>query len=471
MFVIRDIEDIQKRNKINDSNYFDSLLNDKKSKSTRIVDSAINVKGQHLHVYSLLTTSDKEINVRCYPDEHVKDMAKQKKWTTPYPKPLMLNHDIYSEALGRFNDTWYLDHQTLAPEFGNEELPQAVIDEFALRKCFVDGKGSTVGKAMVPSLEVKRKIIDMTYYSTSQGAMSDSLKCNICDEDYWSGNCIHSRGMNYPIVADDGKTVTGYNKCVPYTGALDAIEDSIVNRPANSSSSLIVYDSKAKKVVNLTNIADYGNIFNVVSDEQSAEKTIENGNDNKLSGTEETGNKIPGLTDEEVNKMKNKIEDKNTSKIENKEEVNDMVLRDAAKEVFMFKAQEKLQIADMTKVQTLFEELSDAEVSTALKLITVLADAEKKEIIEKASPIATLVSTEDNKEAEKPTQKATEDAANVELKKQLNDMESKFAKLIDAMQNMDGINNNIPGILATVEDTKENQPEPAKKSRFKCAVK
>lgn len=470
MFVIRDIEDIQKRNTVNDSNYFDGLLDDKKTKSRRIVDSAINVKGQYLHVYSLLTTSDKEINVRTYPDEHVQDMAKQKKWTTPYPKPLMLNHDIYSEPLGRFSDSWYLDHTTLTPEYGNEELPQAVIDEYVLRKCFTDGKGSTVGKVMIPSVETKRKIIDMTYYSTSQGAISTSLKCNICDDEYWGPGCSHTRGTNYPIFADDGKTVARYQKCVPYTGPLDAVEDSVVSRPANPSSSLIVYDSKAKRVVNLTNIADYGNIFNVVSDEQSEAEHIENKNENKNDNKQpiqasESGKK-PGLTDEEVNKIAIKYKDKNTSKIK-KEEVIDMELRDAAKEIFLFKAQEKLKIADTAKIQALFEGLADTEVGTALKVINILADAEKKESVTEATQVIPAVDKQTTPEA--TTTQNVEDNDNV--KKELADMKSKFEQLLGALQHVDGINNNIPNVLTTITDGQEKQQESTRRSRFKSAVK
>ncbi|WP_330112472.1 hypothetical protein VSU16_14895 (plasmid) [Cetobacterium somerae] len=452
MYLIRDIEDIQKKNEINDSNFFDSFLDSSSSKAKKIADNSINMSANHLVVYSLVTTSDKEINIRMYPDSHVRDMAKDKKWTTPYPKPLMLNHDIYGEPMGRFSDSWYVNHSDLEVEYGDSELPQAVLDEFVSRKSFGDGSGSVIGQIKVPSLDVKRKIIDGTYWTTSQGAISDSLTCNICNKSYWNG-CSHMRGTNYPNMSEDGSTVLSYTKCVPFTGSLDAVEDSIVQRPANDTSSLIVFDSKAKKVINLTNVKDYENIFNIVSDENE-----QNGKEQQITtdNTIESG-KVEGLSDEELANL-------NLNKKNDSSEVKKMYFRDSAKEVFMFNAKQKLSVKDDSVISALFDGLKDEEIEVALKVVKALADCEK---VVPEIPAAT-------KDGEGTTEKGTEQATtedqteNSSLKKDFEELQTKFGQLVDAIKNIDGVNNHIPNILSVIDENNK-VTSTNKNSRFKIA--
>lgn len=428
MYLIRDIEDIQKKNEINDSNFFDNFFDVNSSKTKKIVDNSINMSTNHLVVYSLVTTSDKEINVRMYPDVHVRDMVKNKKWTTPYPKPLMLNHDIHGEPMGRFTDSWYVSHTDLSVEYGDSDLPQVVLDEFVSRKSFGIGTGSVVGEIRVPSLDIKRKIIDGTYWTTSQGAISDSLTCNICDNSYWDG-CSHVRGTSYPNMSEDGKTVLSYTKYVPFTGLLNAIEDSVGQMPANDTSSLVVYDSKAKKVINLTNIKNYENIFNIVSDEHEKQTTV----DSKVES-----NKIEGLTDEELI---------NLNKKNDSSEVKKMYFRDSAKEVFMFNAKQKLSIKDDSVISSVFDELKDEEVEVALKIVKALADSEKM-----ATEILTAVKDSEDIIKVKTEQTTTENQTNdSNLKKNFEELQDKFNKLVDAIKNVDGVNNNIPNILSVVD--------------------
>ena len=434
MFLIRDIEDIQKKSLINDSTMFDRMFSDS-SRAELLADMATSQATSHLHTYSLMSTSDKEINLRTYPDEHVKKMIEDKQWTTPYPKPLMLNHDIYGEPLGRFTDAWYINHNDLSVEFGDSELPQEVLDEFVSRKSFDGGKGSTIGRIKIPSNDIKKKIIDGTYWTTSQGAMADSLSCNICDKPYW--DCNHRRGDNYPTYSDDQKTVTGYVKCVPYTGALSAIEDSVVQRPANDTSTIIVFDSKAKKVVNLTNIADY-NTLNIQGKNTDAEAPV----------VEENipTNKEAGLTDAQVKEAQEK----------NKRKVINMDIRDGAKEVFQFKAQNKLNIKDSKKVNDFFDTLTDGELPVALKVIAVLADAEKEVIETPVAPVAPVV---------EETPVTTEaPVTNDEMRAEFKALQDTVAGLTAALQNVDGVNNKIPN----VNDLTTENKEPVKKnSRFK----
>lgn len=466
MFLIRDIEDIAKKQEFNDMSYFDSLHRDidAKPKHERIVDSTINLKADQFEVYSLVTTSDKEINVRTYPDEHVEDMAKDAKWTNPYPKPLLINHDIYSEPIGRFQDSWYVSHNDQEVRHGQGEIPEAVMDELNSRKVFDEGTGSTIGKVKVNSTEVLRKIVDGTYYSTSQGAMSQSLTCNVCDNSYWSYDCSHFRGKNYPIYSQDGKTVERYERCVPATGALDAVENSIVNRPANDTSSLLVFDKKSSRVVNLTNIADYDDIFTVVK-EDSAKAPVIADNKNVKNDT----HKEEGLTDEEVAKLNAANKTAKETKPETVKDTKevDMKLRNSAKRVFV-SDMNAINVNDSEAVKAFFDELKDEEVSIALSLLELISD--KMEVPKPAetttdATTTTTTDVKDEKAEEKPTTTTDETEEMATLRQQVKDSNKKVEALMEALQDMDGVNNNIPAILDMVKGNKKTD-KPKKRFNY-----
>ena len=87
-------------------------------------------------------------------------------------------------------------------------------------------------------------------------------------------NCSHSRGTTYPIFSEDGKSIKEMKTCIPYTGPLTAVEDSVVNSPANDTSTLLVYDMKKDRVVNLDNVTEYGDLFTVLTNNDN--KNIDN---------------------------------------------------------------------------------------------------------------------------------------------------------------------------------------------------
>ena len=319
--IIRDAVDIDTvidpATTVNDNN---QLINDS---AEPVVYSTIDLRHQHLRIFSLLSTSDKEINLREYPDKHVEDMARLHKWTTPFAKPLQTNHDIYVDCNARFYDSWYLKHSDLKPKYGYGKLPQGVIDEFVKRGAFNEGTGSTIGMAETANLDFKRKIIDGTYLTTSQGASTNSLTCNICGHEYrdW-GKCTHSRGTNYPIMSEDGKTIIEMRRCVPFTGELDAIEDSVVNSPANDTSTLMVYDMKKDRVVTMDNISEYSDIFSITRDENNSEnKVTDKTTQTKPVEVQETG-KVKGFTDEQVLVIKQMINDGNKITVD---ELNNLI--------------------------------------------------------------------------------------------------------------------------------------------------
>ena len=184
-------------------------------------------------IYNIATVSDKEINCRIYPDQHIRDTVTQKKWLSPFLKPLLLNHDIYTEPLGRIVDSFYVEHNTLDVLGGSEKLPDSVVMKFKKEGHLEDGSGSVILK-IKPFKDTLSKIKDGVMLTTSQASATDSLTCSICGKDYY--DCEHRIGGVY-----DGK------KALLKTGSLSPYENSSVNRPANDSSVFLRYSKSEDK--------------------------------------------------------------------------------------------------------------------------------------------------------------------------------------------------------------------------------
>jgi len=184
-------------------------------------------------IYNIATVSDKEINCRIYPDQHIRDTVIQKKWLNPFLKPLLLNHDIYTQPLGRIVDSFYVEHNTLDVLGGSEKLPDSVVMKFKKEGHLEDGSGSVILK-IKPFKDTLAKIKDGVMLTTSQASATDSLTCSICGKDYY--DCEHRIGGVY-----DGK------KALLKTGSLSPYENSSVNRPANDSSVFLRYSKDEDK--------------------------------------------------------------------------------------------------------------------------------------------------------------------------------------------------------------------------------
>lgn len=181
-------------------------------------------------IYNIATVSEKPINNRIYPDEHIRDTVVQKKWLKPYLKPFLTNHDVYTEPLGRIVDSCYLEHNSLDQVGYEEKIPDSVIMKFKKEGFFDEGVGSVILK-IKPFKDTLEKVKAGEILTTSQASATDSLKCSICDKDYY--DCEHTVGSTY-----DGK------KALLKTGSLDPYENSRVNRPANDSSVVLLYNTK-----------------------------------------------------------------------------------------------------------------------------------------------------------------------------------------------------------------------------------
>lgn len=189
--------------------------------------------------YNIVTTSDKVINGRMYPDAYVKITALEDRWVQRFAKPFLVNHDIYTEALGRMCDAVHYKHSDGIQTGGKEPIPSEVIDYFKSKKCFDEGTASIIGKIILTKDSIE-KIKSSVYFTTSQSSATDGYVCNICGSSYFE--CNHSSGRQYE---KDGKEIT----CIPQTKELYPIENSSVNSPANNTSILILFDTTNKKII------------------------------------------------------------------------------------------------------------------------------------------------------------------------------------------------------------------------------
>jgi hypothetical protein len=97
-------------------------------------------------------------------------------FTTPYPKPMLLNHDSYwGEPLGRITDAIF------------------VVDQ--------QGMGVVLIKPEITDPDAIQKILDKRYLTVSVGCTCDSVRCNICGTDLMeTGWCEHYRFDKYDTV-------------------------------------------------------------------------------------------------------------------------------------------------------------------------------------------------------------------------------------------------------------------------------
>lgn len=221
---------------VNKDNGFEDACGGKKKKKM--------VKDEEV-IYALMTTSDKVINSRNYDDESIKQNNLNKDWCKPFSRPLLKNHDSYSEPCGRIMDTYIIDHATKGVSTAAvDSLPTEVVQYLVDNGHLADGTSSLIGKVIADE-DTHEKILDGLYNTVSQSSYMGKFKCNVCGHDYYGGACMHSAGKSYNLDENGSKTMT----CIPKASDFKPVELSIVNNPANDSSIFVVYDKKKCKVV------------------------------------------------------------------------------------------------------------------------------------------------------------------------------------------------------------------------------
>lgn len=125
-------------------------------------------------------------------------------WTTPHEKPVLKNHNEYTEPLGRIVHSEYVE-STLTDKY-TVRLKLEITDEDAIQK-----------------------VLDKRYLTLSVGGSANRVNCSACGKDLVKeGYCGHSRGRTY-----EGKEA--YWTIGEYTGD----EISFVNMPADVHAQVI----------------------------------------------------------------------------------------------------------------------------------------------------------------------------------------------------------------------------------------
>lgn len=133
-------------------------------------------------------------------------------WTTPHHKPVLKNHNEYSEPLGRI----------VGAEYGES----TITDKFTVKL-----------KLEITDNEAIEKVLDGRYLTLSVGGSANKVTCSVCAKDLVTeGYCGHRRGQSY-----EGKEA--YWMISNYTGD----EISFVNMPADVHAQVIAAELVSEK--------------------------------------------------------------------------------------------------------------------------------------------------------------------------------------------------------------------------------
>lgn len=268
------------------------------------------------------THSGSNANHSVYSSDSMEEDAKS--WQYPFAKPLIKNHDMHEEPIGRVIDA-YFGQSEFAEDRDTINVTFRVSDEVSMAK-----------------------FADKRYQTMSIGATAGHIICNVCGKDILKDNkfkfCGHWRGEQYA-----NQTATWTAKKLTYK------EGSVVNNPADSYAQVkrirVIKLKEGTKMANKDENKDALNDIDVlISDNTQATETvieenniennvandsINDNNESKENTVEETVEKkledaqakiaeleqsINALTDEKSN-----LEEKLNSKEEEIKGLNDAV--------------------------------------------------------------------------------------------------------------------------------------------------
>jgi|14_taG_2_1085336.scaffolds.fasta_scaffold07015_2 hypothetical protein len=189
-----------------------------------------------------LSSSLRRTNNRLYTPRGQRDHVES--WTTPYPKPILLQHDRNSDPIGRFIDVkWvsndaeamkffdsmsdFMDFKRTAESDDPRKIYKAMTKHNLLTNDAWPGIGKLVARARISDPEAIEKFLDGRYMTFSAGSHTNRYCCGQCGSDWAQGDvCEHTPGS----ISDDG--LPG----VYITGAFYGDEGSVATMPGNSIS-------------------------------------------------------------------------------------------------------------------------------------------------------------------------------------------------------------------------------------------
>lgn len=317
--VQNDVQYVNAKGEVIDAN---QILRDSASGKVNIV--ALDVETEATH-------SGKNHNYCIYYEDSMEKDAES--FMNPFPKPMLKNHDSYSEPLGRTKQSWF-GPSKLTDERSAIHLVTRVTDKDAIPK-FLDGRYGTV----------------------SIGGTMGTVTCNICGKTILKDGkfkfCGHWRGENY-------------KDQVCYWGARDIRynEVSTVNNPADDFA----------QVVKVTVITDEDKENNDNKKEGAEDMAGTNNQTNSQSSVNDQRNKLVAMIDELLGKPTAQTSDASTS-TEQDNNVQDNNTKDSATNNSTVDTSKELEDAKQ-KIADLEQQLADANKAKE-EAEAKLTDAEK----------------------------------------------------------------------------------------------
>lgn len=312
-------------------------------------------------------------------------------WLMPYPKPILINHDINTEPLGR-------------------------IIKSAMAKN-VEGVSYIQLRAALSDPAAIAKVLDGRYLTGSVGAMPSGAICSICSTDVVNASkagqhCGHERGHTY-----EGET------CVYEHKGISFYEYSFVNAPGDTSSLVLnhfseeytgkldVYsvDTETQAIHKLTendgavNILEhmdthsanmlfsdlaYGTKFvehDALAGSGSKDQIQESTNNISFAGNTRTIENEPDSSDQELGNMTKQISEDNQVEVSEDEDILDVA--DRLADTLAEPVVESDEVTETPADEVVQEEVADesAEVVAEEGADEVADDANKDEVVEEAA--------------------------------------------------------------------------------------
>lgn len=163
-------------------------------------------------------------------------------FTQPYQKPLLLNHNLEGDPLGRIIAARYVDTSANLPKYPllkNHLVQDSQQDTWGLIDILghdlldpgFPGLGYVEVLARVTDREAIERILDGRYQTVSVAFVTDQATCSICQTNWLEdGKCEHTPGK----MADD-------KPCFIVVGAMRFDEVSFVNRPADNLAGVLEF--------------------------------------------------------------------------------------------------------------------------------------------------------------------------------------------------------------------------------------
>jgi hypothetical protein len=199
--------------------------------TANLVQDMADANRQHkLSVTIDATHSGRLTNGRVYPGKHMKKSVKS--FLSPYPKPVLKNHDDLGDPIGRVASAKYLQLKQ-GEEFSTDYMNP--------------GKGLGSGfirlGVEIMDLDAIEKVADGRFQQVSTRQGFNQLNCSICGSDFAGPEpCEHYPGQVYTSEKSSSDKKEKQYLCYGITGPLSYREVSFVNIPGDDHAKITDFE-------------------------------------------------------------------------------------------------------------------------------------------------------------------------------------------------------------------------------------